>query len=85
MEYDGKLYGKEGGAYFDTGRTTEDYDRRCVSNIGQLPDNICGYGGIYTKKGSDLLIDRDMSPDDLRAIARHMEFSDSLLIETPTK
>lgn len=26
MEYEGKLYGKINGKYFDTGKTTKDYD-----------------------------------------------------------
>ena len=32
MEYTGKLYGKIGNKYFDTGVTTEDYDKLVGKN-----------------------------------------------------
>jgi hypothetical protein len=73
MEYNGKLYGKDVNEYFDTGRTTDDYDRQCELSGGELPDDICGHGGVYTKKGSDLFIQNDVTPHELRLIAKHME------------
>jgi hypothetical protein len=38
-----------------------------------LPAGVSCACGIYTKTNSDLFIDRDMKPDDLRAIASHVE------------
>lgn len=35
MEYNGKLYGKLGSKYFDTGKTAKDYDK-----LEQLPEQI---------------------------------------------
>lgn len=40
-----------------------------------LPEGVDGTGGIYTKDNSDLFIERDMSPEDLRMIADHIEWS----------
>ena len=40
----------------------------------KLPSKvICGFG-LYTKENSDLFIDRDMSPDDLKMIANHIKW-----------
>ena len=33
MQYTGKIYGMAGGRYFDTGKTTEDWDRIEIENI----------------------------------------------------
>ena len=32
MEYKGKLYGKLGGMYFDTSKTSEDWDKLELTN-----------------------------------------------------
>lgn len=40
MEYKGKLYGKIGNKYFDTGHTTDDYDD-LINRIEEL-DKIVG-------------------------------------------
>jgi len=38
MDYKGKLYGKIGNKYFDTGKTSEDWDR-LESNKVELPSD----------------------------------------------
>lgn len=38
-----------------------------------LPDGVNHIAGMYTKEKSDLFIDADITPDDLRRIANHME------------
>ena len=40
MEYKGKLYGKIGNKYFDTGHTTDDYDG-LIARVEEL-DKILG-------------------------------------------
>ena len=40
MEYKGKLYGKIGNKYFDTGHTTDDYDG-LIARVEEL-DKIVG-------------------------------------------
>ena len=39
MEYIGRLYGKVGNKYFDTGKTSEDYDR-LESRLSPVTDQI---------------------------------------------
>ena len=55
MEYEGKLYGKIGGKYFDTGKTTDEWDKlqamagqvdaivRCFSRdeLRKILKNVC--------------------------------------------
>jgi hypothetical protein len=41
MEYHGKLYGKIGNKYFDTGETTEDWDR-IEAKVDELNNTVKG-------------------------------------------
>jgi len=43
MEYTGKLYGKIGNKYFDTGVTSEDYDKLQTMNIEQTLNDVANY------------------------------------------
>lgn len=65
MEYKGKLYGKIGNKYFDTGHTTDDYDgliarveeldkivgqKLPIHNVIVPKGTVCGCGRPYSQK-----------------------------------
>ena len=55
MEYKGKLYGKIGNKYFDTSKTSDDYDnldqqnKQLLEDIEQLKNKVSNWMDKYTE------------------------------------
>lgn len=52
MEYRGKLYGKIGGMYFDTSKTSEDWDNleNKVDELQEVVNKNCTIPGVMPRK-----------------------------------
>ena len=78
--YEGKLYGKVGDRYIDTGKTSQDWDQ-LQGDISVLNEDVSKDGGLFnlgwylgwTPGNEDAVLDGDFTAKDLRAIACYME------------
>jgi hypothetical protein len=52
MKYKGKLYGKLGGVYFDTGKTSEDWDNleSKVNELQEVVNENCTIPGVMPRR-----------------------------------
>ena len=62
MKYIGKLYGKLGGKYFDTGKTSNDFDMTNEENLNTFIKFINEH--CYMNGGKVMLYGNAMSPVD---------------------
>lgn len=55
MEFHGKLYGKIAGTFFDTGKTTDDYDR--LVELLKEAATLVGHPGTNISSSTDIACD----------------------------
>lgn len=55
MEYHGRLYGKIAGTYFDTGKTTKDFDN--MQNLLNEAKNLVGHPSTNRSASVDIACD----------------------------